>query len=617
MKRLLQYPLILLLTIITVASCKTSAPTTTKRTAGNRPAVVDSTRIYRAALTTKQQRDYDKLYLEAICQKQKNNLDATYELLRHALEINPNASEALYEIAVLKLNKLNFGAFSSQADSLDIESATQELKRAYELEPSNPYFRSTLAQYYISNEDYEEATELYKIIAEEHPNEENLSILYHLQEELADHEAALKTLDHLEQQVGLTDDVAIGRYHIYSNMGKDEEAFNTIERLNNEHPNEPKYLSMLAEVYEEQGDSLKALALFEQVVKADPTNINALNGLLLNHLSAGRTDEFNKLFSEFMRSKKADAEEKFNLARVYAVAVAQQGFDLSPSDMLHHFMEALNSTEENEYLAELCYYFVDSLEDRISEEEKLDTYRAILEASPANNDARIKMLLHYISEEDPENIAKICQVGEQYNEDALFFYYYEGLALFQLNRTQESIDALVRGTAAINENTEAESASDLYAMLGDVYHETQMNEKAYEAYDEAIAFNPDNIMCLNNYAYFLSLEGKQLDKALEMSKHTVDAHPDDPTFLDTYAWILYKKGQYTMAKINIDQAVKNLPEEERETSSAANYYDHAGDIYYRCKDVNQAVEFWKQALQVADDQDTINKLNKKIKNRRL
>lgn len=616
MKKLLQYPLLLLLTIITVASCKTSAPTVTRNASSSRLVVIDSTNIYRAALTTKQQRDYDKLYLEAICQEQKGNNDAAYELLRHALEINPNASEALYEMATLKLSTTSYGIFSTQEDSLTVESAERELRRAYELEPSNPYFRSTLAQYYVKTSNFEEATDLYKLMADEHPNEENLTILYRLQEELEDHKAALETLGHLEQQVGLTDDVAIGRYRILSNMGKPEEAFNIIERLTIEHPNETRYLSMLAEVYEEQGDSLKALALFEQVIKVDPTNLNALNGLLLNHLSAGRTDEFNKLFSGFMLSKKADAEEKFNLARVYAVAVAQQGIALTPSDMLHHFMEALNTTDENEYLAELCTYFVESVKDRLDEEELFEAYEAILEATPSESSARIQLLLHYLAEADTENILKISQEGERYNPEMLFFYYYEGLALYQLERHQESIDAFLRGTATLTEDSDPETASDLYATLGDVYHELKMNDEAYKAYGEALAFNPDNIMCLNNFAYYLSLEGKQLDKALEMSKRTVDAHPDDSNFLDTYAWILYKKGQYTMAKINIDQAIKNLPEEEREDASAASFYEHAGDIYYHCKDVNQAVDYWKQALQVAEDQDTINKLNKKLKNRR-
>ena len=44
---------------------------------------------------------------------------------------------------------------------------------------------------------------------------------------------------------------------------------------------------------------------------------------------------------------------------------------------------------------------------------------------------------------------------------------------------------------------------------------------------------------LNNYAYYLSLEGKNLKKAYKMSKKTVEAEPDNATYLDTFAWILH------------------------------------------------------------------------------
>ena len=61
----------------------------------------------------------------------------------------------------------------------------------------------------------------------------------------------------------------------------------------------------------------------------------------------------------------------------------------------------------------------------------------------------------------------------------------------------------------------------------------------------------------HNYAYFLSVDRKHLDKAEEMSYRTVKAEPENATYLDTYAWILFEKGKYTEARIYIDQALKN------------------------------------------------------------
>ena len=53
---------------------------------------------------------------------------------------------------------------------------------------------------------------------------------------------------------------------------------------------------------------------------------------------------------------------------------------------------------------------------------------------------------------------------------------------------------------------------------------------------------------LNNYAYYLSQEVKNLRKALKMSKKTVEAEPDNATYLDTYGWILHLLGRSKEAK---------------------------------------------------------------------
>ena len=50
-------------------------------------------------LTEEQQRKYDYFFLEAMRMKGKNEYDAAFCLLQHCLDINPNASSALYEIS--------------------------------------------------------------------------------------------------------------------------------------------------------------------------------------------------------------------------------------------------------------------------------------------------------------------------------------------------------------------------------------------------------------------------------------------------------------------------------------------------------------------------------------
>ena len=82
---------------------------------------------------------------------------------------------------------------------------------------------------------------------------------------------------------------------------------------------------------------------------------------------------------------------------------------------------------------------------------------------------------------------------------------------------------------------------------------------------------------LNNYAYYLSEDGGDLDRAASMSLKTIKAEPNNSTYLDTYAWILYLQGRYEEARIYIDMAVKNLNPDEDNTTIT----DHQKSIYLK------------------------------------
>ena len=113
------------------------------------------------------------------------------------------------------------------------------------------------------------------------------------------------------------------------------------------------------------------------------------------------------------------------------------------------------------------------------------------------------------------------------------------------------------------------------------------------------------MVTLNNYAYYLSEEGTNLQKAEEMSAKAVKVEPKNATYLDTYAWILYKQKRFAEAKIYIDMALKFTADSTNDTTLR----EHAGDIYVGLKDYARAVEFYKQALQQGGD---IKMLTKKI-----
>lgn len=157
-------------------------------------------------------------------------------------------------------------------------------------------------------------------------------------------------------------------------------------------------------------------------------------------------------------------------------------------------------------------------------------------------------------------------------------------------------------------------------MLGDLYFNANEDAKGYVAYDSALVYNPSNVSVLNNYAYNLSLEARDLDRAEEMSRVTITKEPTNSTYLDTYAWILFQKERYDEARLYMEQALK------ADTTASAVLSEHAGDIWFKCGLVDEALDFWKQALErqqnerkengtkpTAEERAAENKLKRKIK----
>jgi Tfp pilus assembly protein PilF len=117
---------------------------------------------------------------------------------------------------------------------------------------------------------------------------------------------------------------------------------------------------------------------------------------------------------------------------------------------------------------------------------------------------------------------------------------------------------------------------------------------------------------LNNYAYFLSEENRELDKAEQMSKRTIEAEPDNATYLDTYAWILYRQERYEEAMQYMERALA------ADSVASDVLYEHAGDICYKLGNVERALNYWKQALELQRKAESVEpKLERKVKLKKM
>ena len=86
------------------------------------------------------------------------------------------------------------------------------------------------------------------------------------------------------------------------------------------------------------------------------------------------------------------------------------------------------------------------------------------------------------------------------------------------------------------------------------------------------------------------------------------AEPDNATYLDTYAWIFFKQGNYSLARIYLQNALDKTKE------PSAELFEHYGDILFMLGEVDEAVTYWQKALEAGSESAEL--LQKKIKNKK-
>ena len=556
------------------------------------------------ALTFEQKRKFDYFFHEAVRQKGLDNLEEAFELYSHCLEIDSTSAATLYELG-------KFHMYLGQADK-----GESFLRKAMQTEPGNYWYKETLAGYYQRKGETEKGIAVIEEMVEQFPSRlEPLMALVDLYNRSQNYEKVIHTLDRLEKLDGKSEQISMEKFRMYLAMDDIEHAFAEIENLAKEYPYEMRYLTMLGDVYLENGKEEEAYSTFQQVLSAEPGYAPAMLSMATYYNKTGQDSLYRLQLDSLLLNQKVESATKVNIMR-QLIMRSERG-DKDSTQIVGLFNSMLAQEQENADVAMLAAQYL--LSKRMDEEAK-PVLQQVVDIDPENKPARLQLLSFAISKEDLDEVIRLCAPAVEYMPEALEFYYYWGIAHYQKKQHDEALEVFKKGVRQVDANSDKNMVSDFYSIMGDLYHIRKMNVEAYEAYDSALVYKPDNVGALNNYAYYLSVERKDLDKAEEMSYRTVKAEPTNSTYLDTYAWILFEKGKYAEARIYIDQAILNGGDK----SSVV--MEHGGDIYYQVGEPEKALEYWKQAEKLAEesaddenearDEKELKLLKKKIANKK-
>lgn len=282
-----------------------------------------------------------------------------------------------------------------------------------------------------------------------------------------------------------------------------------------------------------------------------------------------------------------------------------------PAPVLQLFNKVLAQPQGGSDIAELKAVYVQL--KGLPDDSLKAAYNKVLEIEPDNTSYRMSLMSLQLKQSDYKAVLQTSREGILYDPTIPAFYHGAGIALYFQGDNNQAIEQLQRGTEHIEESADSSEVSDIYALLGDILHENGRNEEAFQNFERALEYNPDNALCLNNYAYFLALTGKKLDKAERMSRHCIELETDNATYFDTYAWILYSQRKYREAMYYSEEALRLVDS----TSESATIYENAGDICYRNKAYAQALAHWRKALSLATDKKARARIARKVRLRRI
>ena len=529
-------------------------------------------------------------YLQAISMLEQDSLDVSFGMLEHCRLLAPESTAIQYDLSA-------FYQFLGK-DSL----AHRMLEDIVEKEPGNNKYCEALVAYYNRVNDRKSAIALYEKMLDNTDSKSDIYMsLYTLYSEEQEYEKSIEALDKLERAEGKNEVICLHRARQFVVMRDSTRALDAIRHMINDYPDNPQYPSLLGDVYAMFGDYANAEKVYTDVVRNDSSDINSLSALCNIYLMSDRDSLYCDAVERLVKIEKLEVEQRISMLVDYA----RYKDSRDSTYMRGFFREMLKLPYDKVEVADLYVQYLLYREE--SPDSVAPLLDMILSIEPDNRSALLQKLVYAIEREDYVEVVNCSDNAILYIPDMLELYYYKGVAEYLLGNKEEAVAVFESGISRRGEDSTTEMVSRMFSVMGDTYHEIGKLDKCMEAYDSALVYNPSAIDVLNNYAYYLALEGKELEKALKMSAITIDMEPDKDIYIDTYAWLLFLLERYEEAKAYADKLLMS------DSELSAVEYHHCGDIYAKYGDIDRAVECW---IKARDKGDTSKTLKKKIKKRK-
>lgn len=545
-------------------------------------------RISKSKTDTTALRRSSAYFIDAMTEKMRGNYSEAVNLFEASLKLDPQNAAALYNLS---------GLYDMSGRTLP---ALEAAKKAVQIDPENQWYMVQLAYLYNRNLLYKESIQTFEKLIKKYPKDvDNYYPYAEVLLKTGEYEKAILVLNDLEKIIGFDDQLVFNKYRIYAQNGKFTEALAEIEKLIKQNPSEISNYGIAAEIYLQMNNQAKAMEYYQKILEVDPQNGMVHLSLSDYYHSQGNEEKSVQELKSAFASSSLDPDTKMKILLDFYYRPGDSKLRQEAYELLD-LMEEAHPENAKPY----AIYGDFLMEDNRIPEAR-DKFRKATEYDKDKFVIWNQLLSIELELKDYDALYKESKEAMELFPTQSVLYYFNGYAGYQTKKYKEASESLEAGKAMVVDNRELEA--EFYQLLGDTYHKLKEHALSDENYDQALRINPDNIYVLNNYAYYLSERKTRLNDAAEMSLKCNTLQPDQSNFEDTYAWILFIQKKYDEA----EKWMKKAMDHGGEKSGVI--LEHYGDILYHLERKDEAVQYWKKAL---EKENHSTQLEKKINDKK-
>lgn len=553
-----------------------------------------------------ERRKADYIFIEARHQAVTDRPDASFDLLSRAEAVNPDDA---YIGSELGYHRIALSGGATDFDSTLFESGIEALSRYFRQAPDDYYasvYYGTLLNHTLPYhpERADETLEVWQTLDSLFPTRPDVAL--NLAETLAQRGdsaslvRAVTIYDRLEQSQGQGLGITSQKVRAYHALHDTAAVMNELHRLLASSPRSVDNSIYTADVFMafEQPDS--ALRYYSRAVQLDSTSGYAHYKLAGFYRWTGDSVGYDREVFGALRQSSLDIPDKVEIMRSYVQSLYADSLQYPRIESLFAQLQELHPHEASIHELYAAYLGATAQYGRAAEQMSY-----VVDLRPADETSWQQMLSLYLNADDYHAASRQGRRAIHYHPDNLMLRLITASALMLTDSVPEAV-TLMQSTMQIADSSDVAMMSQLECTLADALYKDKQIDSAFIHYDRALVYDPANLLAMNNCAYYLACENRDLDRAEQLSYRCITEEPDNATSLDTYAWVLYRKLDYAEARRYIDRALEKDPE------PSAELMEHAGDIYFMNQLPEQALDFWKEALRLDPENAA---LKQKIKKR--